>query len=199
MREPPGPDTSNSAVSAARTTQAGAALPHVSDHDSFTRPTGRTVLDLVWPDVEGLAIDAVDVVGSAVWVDLRSRQETVTCPSCDVTASRVHIKYLRRLADRPLGGRRVLLRLRVRRFFCDNGPCSRRTMVEQVPSLTTRYRRRTTALARMVQAIGLAVGGRAGDFMASRPLPAPSTTHWLDARTPYATAGAPASPSANTT
>nr|BFD87019.1 hypothetical protein StreXyl84_64200 [Streptomyces sp. Xyl84] len=73
---------------------------------------------------------------------------------------------MRRLADRPLGGRRVLLRLRVRRFFCDNGLCSRRTMAEQVPNLTARYRRRTTALARMVQAIGLAVGARAGARLA---------------------------------
>ncbi|MCZ7458246.1 ISL3 family transposase [Streptomyces sp. WMMC940] len=122
--------------------------------------------DLVWPDVEGLVIDAVGVVGDAVWIDLRSQQKTVMCPSCGVTVSRVHSTYVRRLADRPLGGRRVLLRLRIRRFFCDNGLCSRRTTAEQVPSLTTRYRRRTTALARMVQAIGLAVGGRAGARLA---------------------------------
>ncbi|MFD8410916.1 transposase family protein [Streptomyces sp. NPDC059650] len=93
--------------------------------------------DLVWPDVEGLVIDAVGVVGDAVWIDLHARQPTVTCPSCGVTASRVHSTYMRRLAERPLGGRRVLLRLRIRRFFCDNGLCSRRTMAEQVSSLTT--------------------------------------------------------------
>ncbi|MEV6686896.1 ISL3 family transposase [Streptomyces sp. NPDC051130] len=122
--------------------------------------------DLVWPDVEGLVIEAVDVVGNAVWIDLRAQQQTVACPSCGVTARRVHSTYIRRLADRPLGGRRVLLRLRIRRFFCDDGLCSRRTMAEQVPGLTTRYRRRTTALARMVQAIGLAVGGRAGARLA---------------------------------
>ncbi|MEU9148938.1 ISL3 family transposase [Streptomyces sp. NPDC048349] len=90
----------------------------------------------------------------------------MACPSCGVIASRVHSRYMRRLADRPLGGRRVLLRLRVRRVFCDNGLCTRRTMAEQVPSLTAWYRRRTTALARMVQAIGLAVGGRAGARLA---------------------------------
>ncbi|MFG2715423.1 ISL3 family transposase [Streptomyces goshikiensis] len=122
--------------------------------------------DLVWPDVEGPVIDAVSVVGDAVCIALRARQRTVTRPSCGVTASRVHSTYMRRLADRPLGGRRVLLRLRVRRFFCDNGLCSRRTMAEQVPSLTGRFRRGTTALARMVQAIGLAVGGRAGARLA---------------------------------
>ena len=123
--------------------------------------------DLVWPDVEGLGIDAISVVGDAVWIELHARQPAVTCPSCGVTASRVHSADMRCLADRPLGGRRVLLRLRIRRFFCDNSLCSRRTMAEQVPSLTTRYRRRTTALARMVQAIGLAVGGRAGARLAS--------------------------------
>ncbi len=105
-------------------------------------------------------------MGEAVWIDLHAQQQTVTCPSCGVAASRVHSMYMRRLADRPLGGRRVLLRLRIRRFFCDNGLCSRRTMAEQIPSLTTRYRRRTTALARIVQAIGLAVGGRAGARLA---------------------------------
>ncbi|WP_309248814.1 transposase family protein [Streptomyces sp. MNP-20] len=122
--------------------------------------------DLMWPDVKGLDIDAVGVVGDAVWIDLHARQPTVMCPSCGVTASRVHSTYTRRLTDRPLGGRRVLLRLRIRRFFCDNGLCSRQTMAEQVLSLTTRYRRRTTALARMVQAIGLAVGGRADAWLA---------------------------------
>ena len=61
--------------------------------------------DLVWPDVEGLVIDAVGVVGDAVCIALHGRQPTVTCPSCDVTASRVHSTYTRRLADRPLGGR----------------------------------------------------------------------------------------------
>ncbi|MFK0016920.1 ISL3 family transposase [Streptomyces sp. NPDC091027] len=122
--------------------------------------------DLVWPGVEGLGIDAVGVVGDVVWIDLRARQRTVACPSCGVTASRVHSTYMRRLADRPLGGRQVVLRLRVRRFFCDTGLCSRRTMAEQVRGLTSRYQRRTTALARMVQAIGLAVGGRAGARLA---------------------------------
>ncbi|MFJ8134314.1 ISL3 family transposase [Streptomyces hydrogenans] len=122
--------------------------------------------DLVWPDVKGLGIDAVGVVGDVVWIDLHARQPTVRCPSCGVIASRVHSTYMRRLADRPLGGRRVLLRLRIRRFICDNGLCSRRTMAEQVPGLTMRYRRRTTSLARMVQAIGLAVGGRAGARLA---------------------------------
>ncbi|MEU5084920.1 MULTISPECIES: hypothetical protein [Streptomyces] len=48
------------------------------------------VWDPVWPDVEGLVIDAVDVVGDVVWIDLHGRQQTVACPSCDAAASHVH-------------------------------------------------------------------------------------------------------------
>ncbi|MEU6867719.1 transposase family protein [Streptomyces sp. NPDC046876] len=91
-------------------------------------------------------------------------QEAVTCPSCGVSASRVHSTYRQRRADRPIGGRRVVLRLMVRRFFCDNAACERRTPGEQVEHLTALapHQRRTVGVARTVRAIGLAVGGRAG-------------------------------------
>ncbi|TDU73505.1 transposase [Streptomyces sp. KS 21] len=90
----------------------------------------------------------------------------MTCPDCESAGTRVHSRYRRRLADRPLGGRRVALCLLVRRFFCDNTNCPRRTHVEQIGSLTRRNARRTQAVARMIQAIGLAVGGRAGARLA---------------------------------
>ncbi|MFK0238912.1 transposase family protein [Streptomyces vinaceus] len=38
------------------------------------------------------------------------------CPDCGNGARRVHSRYWRRLADRPVGGREVFVRLRVRRF-----------------------------------------------------------------------------------
>ncbi|MGW4079106.1 hypothetical protein ACWELB_37505 [Streptomyces asiaticus] len=58
-------------------------------------------------------------------------------------ASRVHSSYQRTLDERPLGSRRVVVQLRVRRYFCDRGSCSRRTFVEQVGGLTERHRRPT--------------------------------------------------------
>jgi hypothetical protein len=50
----------------------------------------------------------------------------------------------------------------VRRFFCDNGECARKTFAEQVPDLTVRYGRRTTLLTEMLRRIALALGGRPG-------------------------------------
>jgi hypothetical protein len=48
---------------------------------------------------------------------------------------------MRRLIERPLAGRKLIIRLRVRRFFCDRSRCRRRTFVEQVAGLSERYRR----------------------------------------------------------
>ncbi|MFK0111991.1 hypothetical protein [Streptomyces sp. NPDC091217] len=40
-----------------------------------------------------------------------------------------------------MGFRRVIVRLRARRYLCDWKNCSRKTIVEQVPGLSERYRR----------------------------------------------------------
>jgi len=58
--------------------------------------------------------------------------------------------------------------LQVRRFFCDTVDCPVRTFVEQVDGLTSRYARRTPLLRAMLEAIGLALAGRAGARMVGR-------------------------------
>jgi transposase len=78
----------------------------------------------------------------------------------------VHSRYQRRLADAAIGGRRVVLRLRVRRFFCDDHGCRARTFAEQIPGLTSRYARRSPLLRKLLEAIGLALAGRGGARLA---------------------------------
>ncbi|MEU6093090.1 ISL3 family transposase [Streptomyces sp. NPDC047085] len=82
------------------------------------------------------------------------------CPNCRKQARRVHSTYQRTLDERPLGSRRVIVRLRVRRYFCDRKSCSRTTFVEQVPGLSTRYRRSSTGLASWLRSIAIELGGR---------------------------------------
>ncbi|MER5615135.1 transposase family protein [Streptomyces sp. NPDC002215] len=93
----------------------------------------------VWPDVDGAVVDGVEVAEDTTWTGVHAGQWAVTCPACGMAASRVHSTYGRRLADRPIGGRRVILRLMVRRFLGDNAACKRRTVAEQVEHLTTPY------------------------------------------------------------
>jgi len=77
----------------------------------------------------------------------------------------VHERYLRRLRDVPLSGRRVEIELTVRRFVCGNADCEQRTFAEQVAGLTSPYGRCTLRLSGLLGRIGLALAGRAGARM----------------------------------
>ncbi|MET8748009.1 ISL3 family transposase [Streptomyces sp. NPDC004728] len=98
------------------------------------------------------------------------------CPGCRVRARRVHSSYTRSLAERPLSGRKLLVRLRVRRFFRDRSQCRRRTFVEQVSGLSERYRRSSLGLKTWLRQVAVELGGRAGERLCRR-------THLVAGRT----------------
>jgi len=120
------------------------------------------------PHLAGVEVEQIDCRRDLVDIRVHPRQEAVKCAQCGAVARRVHSHYERTLADAPVAGRRVSLRLRVRRFFCPSTDCPARTFVEQVEGLTTRHARRTPLLRTMLEAIGLALAGRAGTRMAAR-------------------------------
>ena len=95
----------------------------------------------------GLLVERVDDEGGAVRVWVRSRDAEAVCPDCSAVSSAVHSRYLRQPADLPVGGRPVSILLAVRRFFCPNPGCARRTFAEQFGDLIGRRRRRTSPAA----------------------------------------------------
>lgn len=116
----------------------------------------------MFPHLAELRIEAVRGVGQVVRIEASTQVSEVACPGCGIVSGRVHSRYDRRLLDTAVAGRELLIRLRVRRFFCGNTECGRRTFAEQVPGLTTRYARRSMVLDRVLRAVALALGGRAG-------------------------------------
>ena len=98
----------------------------------------------------------------------RACASEAACTGCGVVSRRVHSSYRRQLADTASGGQEVLIDLQVRRFFCSNPACARTTFAEQVPGLTVRYGRRTCNLQEVLQAVALALGGRAGARLTGR-------------------------------
>lgn len=111
------------------------------------------------------------------------------CPNCREQARRVHSTYQRTLDERPLGSRRVIIRLRVRRYFCDRRSCSRTTFVERVRGLSARYRRSSTGLAGWLQSVAIELGrpsrgtvievGAAQPEQRTVPLAVPPSEHRL--------------------
>jgi transposase len=126
------------------------------------------LIEVVFPQLAGLLVERVDEEGGAVRVWVRSRNGESACPDCAAVSSAVHSRYVRQPADLPVGGRSVSILLAVRRFFCSNFGCARRTFAEQFQDLIGRRRRRTGLLLEMLDAVGLALAGRAGARLAAR-------------------------------
>jgi hypothetical protein len=117
--------------------------------------------------LSGVAVERVEQAAEAVEIWGRVATGTACCRSCGTLASRVHSRYQRHLDDTAVAGQPVVIHLTVRRFFCPASDCESRTFAEQVPGLTWRYGRRTPAARRVLEAIGLALGGRAGARLAA--------------------------------
>ena len=124
-----------------------------------------------------MVIERFDEVGESVRIGAHPRAVAACCPQCGGESTRVHSRYERRLVDAAVAGRRVEIRLRVRRYFCDGEDCGVRTFAEQVTGLTARYARCTVLLRGMLESIGLALAGRAGARLATAlGLPATRST-----------------------
>ncbi|MET8055003.1 ISL3 family transposase [Streptosporangium sp. NPDC005286] len=126
------------------------------------------LLAVLFPHLAGVCIERVFPAGKTVRVRARSWESEAACPGCGVSSKRVHSRYDRRLSDRAMAGQEASIELRVRRFFCDNVVCGKRTFVEQVPGLTVRHGRRAAGLSDDLRAIALALGGRPGARLAEK-------------------------------
>ncbi|MEN8654360.1 ISL3 family transposase [Streptomyces sp. 21So2-11] len=125
------------------------------------------LLDVVFPQLGPVEVGQVQRDGGVVRVTARTREGVpVSCPGCGVASVRVHSHYQRRIKDCAVGGQPVVIELRVRRLFCDQELCLRRTFVEQVDGLTIRYGRYTPGLLAVLGAVGLALAGSAGARLA---------------------------------
>ena len=121
----------------------------------------------LFPHLSKVLVERVFFECGAIRVAVRTRETGVACPGCVVVSNRVHSTYGRCLVDTPVGDRPVRIELTVRRLYCENLPCPRRTFAEQVEGLTVRYGRRTPAARRVLEAVAVALAGRAGSRLAT--------------------------------
>ncbi|HEY5834682.1 transposase family protein, partial [Streptomyces sp.] len=87
---------------------------------------------MVFSGLSPLVIEDVADEGERIVVRARTPQDTAVCPACGASSGRVHGYHRRTVADVPVDGRRVVVRVRVRRLVCPTRGC-RHTFREQVP------------------------------------------------------------------
>ncbi|MER6426075.1 transposase family protein [Streptomyces sp. NPDC001137] len=115
-----------------------------------------------FPGTTGVRAECVAALAGGTLVQLSSTRSSRECPDCGVASRRVHSRYGRQLDDCPIAGRPVLVRLTVRRFFCDASTCLRRTFVEQIDSVSEPYKRATSGLRYVLRSVAAEMGGRPG-------------------------------------
>ena len=115
----------------------------------------------VFSGLSALVIEDVEDAGDVICVRARTRDAAVACPGCGTETARVHEYRERTAADVPVDGRRVLVRVRVRRMRCPVLDCRLQTFREQVPGVLDRYQRRISRLTAQVSAVARGLAGRA--------------------------------------
>ncbi|RAI54616.1 transposase family protein [Roseicella frigidaeris] len=94
---------------------------------------------------------------SNIQIAAETRQRSGRCPDCGEPSHTVHSRAVRYPADLPCLGRQVRLELALRRLYCRNPACSRRTFVERLPGLIAPRAQRTDRLATAQGRVGVAI------------------------------------------
>jgi transposase len=119
------------------------------------------------PNPAVISLEKIIPQTDAITLVVTTRRPRVPCPECQRLSARVHSRYQRGITDLPWGEITVRLELQTRKFFCDNSECRQRIFCERLPEVAPPYGRKTTRFNKSLTAIGFALGGRAGERLAS--------------------------------
>jgi transposase len=113
-----------------------------------------------------LHVDALSFDGDLVTIHASTEGRATECPLCERPSRRVHGRYTRTLADLPWCGIPVRLRVRVRKFFCEEPSCERKIFAERLGEVARVYARATERRTEALEWIAFALGGEAGARLA---------------------------------
>jgi len=119
-----------------------------------------SITTLLFPACPDLLLEEITREGQTLFLTVRSSKKAMACPDCAKVAAKVHSRYPRTLADVSLMDYAVRLRVQVRRFFCSNPACARKTFAELLADLAVAHARRTNRQASRLRAIAKELGGR---------------------------------------
>jgi len=116
----------------------------------------------ILPDPNSLRLIYISAEADRLTLAATTRLPKAECPVCGKFSRRVHSRYTRTLADLPWQGIPVRVRLRVRRFFCEEPSCERAIFAERLHGVVSHYARRTNRLDEWFTHVSFALGGEAG-------------------------------------
>ena len=90
------------------------------------------VMDFIVKDLDNnYKLDAFRNKADKIIFEISSEISTANCPYCGKESKRIHSRYQREVQDLPIQGKKVVLLVSTRKFFCDNDACCKRTFSER--------------------------------------------------------------------
>lgn len=141
-------------------------------------------VSLIFALPDGICISSVCATTTELVVRIACQRSCAACPVCQQTSERVHGSYVRTVADLPCAGRRVILRLSIRKFVCSAPTCPRQIFTERLADLVHSYARMTNRLREALVGLGLATSAEVSERLApslGMPVSAPTLLRRLRA------------------
>lgn len=121
-----------------------------------------------WSPGPGVKVQGITLHNEENWVVSVEAKPVGICPDCGTRSRSRHGQRNRQLADLPIQGRSVTMRLRLIRWQCRYRKCKRRTFSDQLPSIAPPYAHRTSRMAEIVGLVGHSMGGRPAEALLHR-------------------------------
>ncbi len=102
---------------------------------------------------KGIHCHSFNQSADSIVAGLKSTHHAAKCPFCGRRSSSVHSNYERTIAELPVHGLEVILKVEVSRYRCLNPKCLHKTFTAQCTGLTERYQRRTQQQREALEAI----------------------------------------------
>lgn len=75
------------------------------------------------------------------YIAVSSNRKEVKCPYCGQNSTKVHSTYDRTFQDLPIFGKKAIIKICNKKFFCSNPNCSKKTFAEHFEFLTNKCKK----------------------------------------------------------
>lgn len=82
-----------------------------------------------------------ELMEETLYITVMSNLERVPCPNCSTASSKVHSRYKKSFQDLPIQGKKVIIVIKNKNFFCVNPECPRYTFSETFDFLNTKAKK----------------------------------------------------------
>lgn len=120
------------------------------------------ITQFILPSNLQLKAETIYLSPGTLCINTSADQKSSVCPVCGKDSNRIHSRYLRTLLDLPVSGHMAKVKLKARKYFCDNSVCPRKVFTERFEYEIRPYCRRMIRANDLLARMALELGGNKG-------------------------------------